>query len=185
MLNKILCLLVAFNCLIIDQAIEKKKLNVELHQVTCTSLKPKPIEQLKCYFKKLGRSKYSVGGIVMLNQQLEKTVDVQVKLYIGSDRKVIKFLDLRLNVCEILQRGVSVPLMRKIIMETFKRTNFPRKCPIKSNIFFNASYILDDSFLPPYLPPSLGINFSADFFDNRKKFATVLLEGCTMPIARK
>ncbi|XP_059223780.1 uncharacterized protein LOC131997218 [Stomoxys calcitrans] len=181
MLPKILFWVIALNCLITDQAAQQRNYNVELRQFICKCLKSRPVQQLECFFKKLETNRYYATGFVMLNQQLDKNLDVQVKFNIGSGKKIIKFLDVKLNICDTLQRGASTPVIRRIIIELFKCSNLPRKCPIKPNFLFNASYILDDSYFPTYFPPSLDVNFTVDFYDNHQKFAILLLQGSIVP----
>ncbi|XP_013100778.1 uncharacterized protein LOC106082673 [Stomoxys calcitrans] len=186
MLKNILTCLIALNVFLINQAFIKNNFNLECYRVTCEIVNPKVMKQFECSYKKLGPKRYSGSGLVMFNQQLDKKFDIHIKIYVAPRGKIVKFLDWKLNVCDTLYAGVSLPLARKIMWDVLKNSNFPRKCPFQANFLYNSSNIIvDESYFPKFTPSPMDLNISFEYIENQERFAIQRIFGATVPNARR
>uniref|UniRef100_A0A1I8PS12 MD-2-related lipid-recognition domain-containing protein n=1 Tax=Stomoxys calcitrans TaxID=35570 RepID=A0A1I8PS12_STOCA len=186
MLPQFPILIIALNCVIINQAADVKNFDLVSHRLLCKNLDSKVIKRLECSYAKLGPNRFTGSGIVMLNQQFGTNFNIHIRVNVGTGAKIVKFIDLKLNVCDTLHRGISLPLLRQIMINLLKNSNFPRKCPLKKNFLYNGSnVIIDDTYFPTYTPTPLNVNFSIDYFADQKKFAIFRLEGSVLPKVKK
>ncbi|XP_013100767.2 uncharacterized protein LOC106082663 [Stomoxys calcitrans] len=174
----VLLSIITLSSLIMVQASEEKKFSMEFHKVDCIISNPRVIKRFECFYEKLGPSRYLSEAVFILNQQLDKTIESHIRIHIGTGGKIVKFLDMRVNVCDTLKAGISVPILRKIIALLMESSNFPRKCPLKANFLYNMSnLIVDDSFFPKYTPYPMVFNYTTDIYSNQKKIAIIHIEG--------
>uniref|UniRef100_A0A1I8NRK0 Uncharacterized protein n=1 Tax=Stomoxys calcitrans TaxID=35570 RepID=A0A1I8NRK0_STOCA len=186
MLPKAINFLIFLNLLIICQASEKKDFNLVLGQPYYEIVNPQIIQRLEYFYKQLVPGRYSGNCIFILNQQLDKNLDVQLKILLGIRGKSVKFIDLKVNMCDILYRGMSMSIARKIMVNILQKSNFPRKCPFKANFIYNASnFIIDDSYFPKYTPYPMDFNVSIDYFENQELIAMLQVKGSTVPKVKK
>ncbi|XP_059223861.1 uncharacterized protein LOC131997240 [Stomoxys calcitrans] len=186
MLQNGLFFLIIWYCLNTTETAANWNFILSFPQLICKPIIPQVIKRLECSYSQLGPNQFSGSGLVMLNQQLGTEFDVHVKVTIRTHGKYLKFLDLKLNVCDTLKASMSVPLIRKLYNNVLQSSNFPRKCPVKANVLYNISnLIVDRSYFPKYTPSPMDFNFSIDYFVNEKKFAMLLLEGTTVPVRMK
>uniref|UniRef100_A0A1I8PI71 Uncharacterized protein n=1 Tax=Stomoxys calcitrans TaxID=35570 RepID=A0A1I8PI71_STOCA len=171
------------NFLITSQvAAKERNFNVECRQTLCKAINPQIIKRFECSAKKIGPSSHLGNSVFMFNQQLDTNFDMHLKIHVGTGGKIVKFLDLKMNVCETLFRGMSIPLVKKIMIDVLKSSNIPRKCPFKANFLYNMSdLIVDDSYFPKFTPTPMDLNFSIDYLENQKKFAILRIEAATVP----
>lgn len=57
-----------------------------------------------------------------------------------------------LEVCTLLSKTKTHPLIRMIMRELLKSSNFPTACPVKKGRYYMKDFILNESLLPPIVP---------------------------------
>ncbi|KAL7015982.1 hypothetical protein ACKWTF_016755 [Chironomus riparius] len=88
-----------------------------------------------------------------LLENIEDELYAQFSTYEKDSDGVYKHLvNATLNACNILARVKSHPILRLIIKELLKSSNFPMACPIKRGLYYMKDFVLNEDMLPPFIP---------------------------------
>ncbi|XP_059217732.1 uncharacterized protein LOC131994832 [Stomoxys calcitrans] len=181
---KTVLLIMAFESFCKTQAARKKPFMVKLNRVSCPKFSDR-IKYMECNWKKVATSKYNLGSIFMLNNDLDRDAEIQLKIHISrSGGKWLKFVDLKVNLCDALQKLLSIPLANTLLNEALQTSNVPCSCPIKGNVMYNMSnFMVSDKLFPPYTPTNLEFNCTTNYFEHQKVIYTFIVEGGIIPSA--
>uniref|UniRef100_A0A1I8NED2 Uncharacterized protein n=1 Tax=Musca domestica TaxID=7370 RepID=A0A1I8NED2_MUSDO len=161
-------------------AIQSKKptFSVEISNLSCEILDDL-VKQFTCQLEKLENSKYYLSFLFVLRRQLPLKADMAVVLDATprGGLKAIKFVNLKVRVCDALSTIKSNPLVSSISEQIAKCSNLPLRCPVKANILYNISNMLIDKDIIPIYAPSLDYNFTFRFLEQNTKYGNVFVYG--------
>ncbi|XP_061386479.1 uncharacterized protein LOC133321407, partial [Musca vetustissima] len=134
----------------------RRRFNLELHNITCEKYGP-TLEFFDCDFRKIDNNRYLVNAKFNIVRDLDQNAEIQVLAYFTPTNnvlsKAVKLFDLKLKVCEILGKKMSVPLLNQIMNEIRKSGNYPYSCPLKTNYIYSINnYSLTGDMIPAYTP---------------------------------
>lgn len=68
-----------------------------------------------------------------LSRDLNQNAEVQylARFNMANSTKSIKFIDFKLNICQILTQVQSLPLVKSLMEELRRTSDIPYSCPIK------------------------------------------------------
>lgn len=95
----------------------------------CTDL----VKRNYCHFEKVAPNKYALSFLIEINRQLPAatevafTIDVRPK----GGQKAVKFVNLRLKVCDALASLKTNPMLMMILREMLQNSNLPLSCLLK------------------------------------------------------
>ncbi|XP_070509013.1 uncharacterized protein [Chironomus tepperi] len=88
-----------------------------------------------------------------LLENIEDDIYAQFSTYEKDSEGIYKHLvNASINSCNILARVKSHPILRLIVKELLKSSNFPMACPIKRGLYYMKDFILNEDILPPFIP---------------------------------
>uniref|UniRef100_A0A1I8PLJ7 Uncharacterized protein n=1 Tax=Stomoxys calcitrans TaxID=35570 RepID=A0A1I8PLJ7_STOCA len=129
------------------------------------------------------KGRYLADVVLVLARTLDKEAEFQFLVHFRpvKGEKSVKFLDVKLNVCDVLSKTSSVPLLKTLMDEVRRKGNLPYDCPMKGNYLYSlVNYSLDASLLPAYAP-ILAFNFTWTVFEYQKKIGCLGISGATVP----
>uniref|UniRef100_A0A1I8Q3K4 MD-2-related lipid-recognition domain-containing protein n=2 Tax=Stomoxys calcitrans TaxID=35570 RepID=A0A1I8Q3K4_STOCA len=110
-----------------------------------------------------------------LPQHLEARALISIKGFTRND--TVTFLDVKMNICDLIQHVKYVPLIDQIMNKLRRVTNVPMSCPVKGNTMYNiTNLVITDELFPVYAPP-IHFNVTINFLDNKKLLALYRLQG--------
>uniref|UniRef100_A0A1I8NMP6 Uncharacterized protein n=2 Tax=Stomoxys calcitrans TaxID=35570 RepID=A0A1I8NMP6_STOCA len=180
MQSKVFFLIVALNGLGIGEG-SKRPFNVELHNIsynTFTDL----VQTINCDFKKLALNRYAVNAMFELSRNMPQDTDIEILIHYRLPKgiRTVKFLNLKLRVCDILTHVPTVPLIKEILNKLARVSNLPFSCPIHGNKMYNVTNLIVTEALFPIYAPIVNFNFTLNFFEQQTKFAFFQVEGSTL-----
>lgn len=94
--------------------------------------------------------------IVNVRGENFEDIDVPLIVHVAHFEKVNNeyqhLLNASMNVCNIMSRVKSHPILRIILKELLKSSNIPTSCPIKKGVYYMKDFSLNEDLLPPFLP---------------------------------
>lgn len=117
-------------CIFLQTA--KRSFDVDFKKVTCNNY-TLPIKYLYCDLRKLQVNRYSSDIIAILDRQLLDNAELRIQIHYSlpaSRSKTIKFLDIKLNICNALDNLKAMPLVKTLFIELMRSSNVPYSCPI-------------------------------------------------------
>jgi len=75
-----------------------------------------------------------------------------VSHYEKDKKEYQHLLNTSVNVCNIMSRIKTHPILRIVLKELMKTSNFPTACPIKKGLYYMKDFALNEELLPPFLP---------------------------------
>ncbi|XP_013118111.1 uncharacterized protein LOC106095420 [Stomoxys calcitrans] len=181
MCKLVLFLLMAWGSLTLIMA-AKRSFNLVIYNVTCNKY-AKRITRFDCTHRKVSTGCYSSDYSIMLDQTLDKDADLQflVTFIPMKGAKLVKFLDVKINICDALSQSNSSPLLKSLLEEFKKKSDLPNGCPVKGGYLYSvANYSVDSTTLPPYAP-ILTFNCTVTIFEHNKRIASIRTMGATVP----
>uniref|UniRef100_A0A1I8PZ33 MD-2-related lipid-recognition domain-containing protein n=1 Tax=Stomoxys calcitrans TaxID=35570 RepID=A0A1I8PZ33_STOCA len=161
----------------------KRNFDFLLYNNTCTKYDD-VFKRFDCAHKMVSKGRYLFDCFFMFERPLHKEAILQMILHYTPLKgiKPVKFLDVKINVCDILgQSGSHVPLMKALFKEFRKNSDLPYACPVRGdNLYSMVNYSLDASTLPPYTPIMV-FNYTLLLFEHNKKIGSVHTSGATVP----
>uniref|UniRef100_A0A1I8NYB6 MD-2-related lipid-recognition domain-containing protein n=1 Tax=Stomoxys calcitrans TaxID=35570 RepID=A0A1I8NYB6_STOCA len=160
----------------------KRPFNLELYNVRCNRT-AEVVKTCECKIHKLSTNRYSSNAWFELNRQLNSNAQIAMMLYynLAKSSRIVKFIDVKMNTCDIMASLQRVPLLRNILTEIRRNSNFPLECPIKGNVMYNlTNMIVTNEIVPPYAS-TINFNVSIDFYEHQQQIATYRLSGATVP----
>ncbi|XP_013106650.2 uncharacterized protein LOC106086500 [Stomoxys calcitrans] len=182
MLYKIVFTLMVLSCLD-NVLLAKKRRNIIFHNVTCICLTDL-VKQSACDIRQLTNGRYGLNAMFELTHQLPATADVEILLTYKLPRgsRVVKFINLKLRICDVLVHLPTVPLVKEVLIGLSRYSNLPLSCPVKENKMYNVTnLIISDSVWPPYMP-LVNFNFTLNFTNLKKLLYTYDLRGSVVQI---
>uniref|UniRef100_A0A1I8PF67 Uncharacterized protein n=1 Tax=Stomoxys calcitrans TaxID=35570 RepID=A0A1I8PF67_STOCA len=128
-------------------------------------------------------SRYGLDSHFMLERAFEKNAEIHLLSFIEpvSAKKAIKFIDLKLKICDLLSTGISIAVGKVLLAEVRKTSNLPYECPLKGNVNYTFSNLSITAETLPTYTPFMKYNFSLITYDNKQMVAKFLLDGETVP----
>ncbi|XP_013106639.2 uncharacterized protein LOC106086491 [Stomoxys calcitrans] len=160
----------------------RRSFNVEIYKINCDNFRS-PMKFFNCAFTKLDTNRFASDCALMLERQLLRNAEIgiEVTYVLPKGQNIVKFLQIKLNICDALEQLKTVPLLKKLFIELIHNSNIPYTCPIKGNEVYNMTgFIISDEVFPPYTP-ILAFNYTVSFYENQKLFATHHTQGATVP----
>ncbi|XP_073821440.1 uncharacterized protein [Musca autumnalis] len=177
MLCKLLLILFGLAAVTVINA-ARRPFDVELHNVQCRQYNSR-LKKLSCQMTKVATSRYAIDYKFNLNGDLHENAEMQIiiKVKLRNDNKIIKFMDLKMNICDVFNTKMSSLVTKEMLKEVKKTSNLPLACPIKGNFdYWVTNYTVTDSFFPPYTP-DVYYNFTMKYFENNRLFADLFIAG--------
>ncbi|XP_075157689.1 uncharacterized protein LOC142230956 [Haematobia irritans] len=159
----------------------KRPFNVHFHNVTCpayTSL----VKLAECDVIKVAKNKYALNVMFLLDRTLPTNVDLRFLFELTPIKgtKIIRILDAKMGICDLLEHSSKVPIIRDVMNEIRRKSNIPISCPVKGNMMYNiTNIILTDAQFPLYTP-IVYFNISLEFLQKEIHLVTYRLQGLTM-----
>lgn len=107
-----------------------KRFRVELRHISCSNITSR-VKRFDCNFTEIATGNYAIDLYFLFDQELSRNAELHSVVYLKVAGKFVKFLDLKLNICNTLKQTLSMPLAQKIAEEFSGSSNFPRFCPFK------------------------------------------------------
>ncbi|XP_059225847.1 uncharacterized protein LOC131997958 [Stomoxys calcitrans] len=159
----------------------RRRFNLILNNATCNTLNSL-MKIFQCELEKFGTSRYGMNARFMLERPFERNAESHILAYFTPTlaKKAVKFLDLRINICDMLSTVTSIPLMKVILDEVRRTGNLPYRCPVKGNFLYTLkNYSVSAETLPSYMP-SMKFNFSFYTYDNQQLISKFVMDGATV-----
>uniref|UniRef100_A0A1I8PZV9 MD-2-related lipid-recognition domain-containing protein n=1 Tax=Stomoxys calcitrans TaxID=35570 RepID=A0A1I8PZV9_STOCA len=160
----------------------KRPFNLELQSPRCNR-SADVVKMCDCIIYRLGKNRYSSNAWFELNRQLHSNAEVAVTLYynLAKSDRIVKFIDVKMKTCDIMSSLQRLPLMRDILTEMRRHSNFPLGCPFKGNVVYNLSnLIITKEIVPPYAS-TVNFNISIKFYEHQIQIGYYNLSGATVP----
>jgi hypothetical protein len=104
----------------------------------------------------LQMKKHDDKTIVNVKAELYEDIDEQIIVHVSHYEKIKNeydhLMNTSMNICNIMSRVKTNPILRIIMKELMKSSNFPTACPIKKGVYYMKDFMLNDELLPPFLP---------------------------------
>ncbi|XP_037826672.1 uncharacterized protein LOC119614629, partial [Lucilia sericata] len=125
------------------------------------------LELLECQVKKLAINEYGLSGKFIFTKTMSKNFFVRffIDTTTFSKKKLVRFIDIKMNGCDALRTKFDVPLVQQIVLEIRRTSNIPFQCPLEANIPYTFENLtISDKFLNKFLP---NLNFvqEIDFYE--------------------
>lgn len=85
-------------------------------------------------------------------EDIEDPIIVHVSHFERVDNEYQHLVNTSINVCNLMSRVKTHPILRIVLKELLKASNFPTACPIKKGLYYMKDFSLNDDLLPPFLP---------------------------------
>ncbi|XP_075167774.1 uncharacterized protein LOC142239919 [Haematobia irritans] len=159
----------------------KRRFNLILDNVNCTTY-GSTMKQFDCDYNMLSPSNYTLNMDFMFERNLKENAEFHIRIYFTPQQglKAVKFLDLKLNICNFLSTSTSIPIIKTIMKEIRKTSNMPYECPMKVNYLYSLSNFSFSSKILPIYTQYIKFNFSMDTYDSKKIIGRFFLEGTTV-----
>ncbi|CAO1424382.1 unnamed protein product [Diamesa serratosioi] len=90
-----------------------------------------------------------------LFDNMEDNIVMHVAHYEKEKGEYQLLLNSTLEVCTLLSKTKTHPIIRLIMRELLKSSNFPTACPVKKGRYYMKDFILNESLMPPFLPEGI------------------------------
>ncbi|XP_013106649.2 uncharacterized protein LOC106086499 [Stomoxys calcitrans] len=181
MFQKVLLILMIFCQNINNIESAKRPFDLILHSVEVKNVTDL-FQDWDCCLRKLAKNRYAISVMITLSRQLAKNAEIEILIHISQPNtsKIIKFLEVKLNICDALVNLKAAVLIKELFKELMGVSNLPYNCPIKGNVMYNVTdFIVVDKFFPTYTP-SLHFNYTLKFYNDRKLIGIYILKGSTV-----
>ncbi|XP_073811873.1 uncharacterized protein [Musca autumnalis] len=160
------------------QAKPKTEFSFEIKSLCC-DVSTDLVKRNYCHVQNLSKNKYVLNFFIELHRQLPLSTDIALMLDVRpiNGQKSVKFINVKLKLCDALGNLKFNPILKSILQELFRRSNFPLSCPLKANILYNVSnMVIDDAIIPSYAP-TLDYNFTMAFFEQKTELGKIVAKG--------
>uniref|UniRef100_A0A1I8PXG5 MD-2-related lipid-recognition domain-containing protein n=1 Tax=Stomoxys calcitrans TaxID=35570 RepID=A0A1I8PXG5_STOCA len=147
----------------------KKQRQMVFRHVTCIA-QSDIVKHSGCDVRVLPDECAGLNVMFELNSELAVSADVQVLLNyrLINGTKVVRFLNMKTKVCDMLVHVPTVSFVKIILNGLARHSNLPLSCPVRKNIMYNITDLpLSASMWPPYMP-LVHFNFTLNFTDKQK-----------------
>ncbi|XP_075167402.1 uncharacterized protein LOC142239494 [Haematobia irritans] len=130
-------------------------------------------------FLKVKSSSYTFDSVILFERNISREFDVQltVRVLPSRGKTVIKFIDLKINLCDGLQTSFINPLTKSLFAEMRKSSNIPYECPLVGNFTYTfKNFSLTEKNLPLYTP-SVNYTFALLLWEKARMVANFTLLG--------
>lgn len=87
-----------------------------------------------------------------LYSDIDDPIVVHVSHFEMNGNEYEHLLNTSVNICNVMTRVKSHPILKIILTELLKASNFPTSCPIKQDVYYMKDFSVNDDLLPPFLP---------------------------------
>lgn len=79
-------------------------------------------------------SRYSLNTKFEFRRDMPRTTEVNILIHFRfqTGGKTIKFMDVKMNVCEMLAHVSTIPMIKDILIKYKQASNLPIGCPLKA-----------------------------------------------------
>ncbi|XP_058980024.1 uncharacterized protein LOC131803084 [Musca domestica] len=116
-------------------------------------------------------------------RELAKNAEIEVLINVRplKSKKVMKFFDMKWNVCEALRSFKAIPMVNQIYSELKRTSNLPIACPLKANYLYKLTNLIIRADNFPKYTPTLDFNYTAMFFEDHQMFGKLQTLGAIVP----
>ncbi|XP_059225909.1 uncharacterized protein LOC131997980 [Stomoxys calcitrans] len=160
----------------------KSRFNLELHSFRCNCIAGLA-NTFTCNMSRLAPNRYSLSGLVELHRPMHPNAEIAIYVHykLPTANRRIKFMDLRLKLCDVMSSVQRMPVVRNILVEIRRSSNFPLTCPFKEHVMYNLSnMIITNEIIPPYVPHH-HVNVSLQFYEQQLQIAYYNVSGSVIP----
>ncbi|XP_019892953.2 uncharacterized protein LOC109612915 [Musca domestica] len=151
--------------------------------MNCTKIGP-VFKRMECFYRQVDTNRYGISVHLSGNRQLSKNAEIGMAVHLKFQKtnKVVKFLEFKFNICDTLEKqNLPVPMFKSIFNEVMMKSNVPFSCPVIKDFIYNVTdFMLTDNIFPAYTVLA-NFNFTMTFYNDYKKFGTLVLTGRTYP----
>ncbi|XP_073811877.1 uncharacterized protein [Musca autumnalis] len=161
-----------------------RRFNVIMYGINCNHTDA--VIRLDCTLMKLGTDHYVVSVKVIYKRNMARNTMVHNLIYIRNQKtsKVLKFVDFKVNICDVLSvSAFPIPVVKNIFDEARRTSNLPYNCPLKANnLYYMNNYTMTSDLIPPYAP-IMNFSFIVNIYENSKLIIASESQGGTIPKA--
>ncbi|XP_075167404.1 uncharacterized protein LOC142239496 [Haematobia irritans] len=158
---------------------------MQVYNVSCSKYTTL-VKRFDCSYNMIAKGRCLASAYFVFDREVDKDAEAHMLIYFTPSyrskrsAKPVKFVDLKMNICDILTQPMRVPILKVLFDEMRRTSNIPNRCPIKGNFLYSvANFTIDQSLLPPYVP-FVQFNFSLSFYEHAVKTSTLYLAGATV-----
>ncbi|XP_075157771.1 uncharacterized protein LOC142231038 [Haematobia irritans] len=155
-----------------------RNLRVESLNATCEYTSDL-VKQLECNVIKMTTNRFAINVLFELNRKLPSYAEVGIVLNFRPllGQKVIRFVDIKLRICDVLRNVKIMPLIKGIIDKVRSFSNIPVTCPFRGDYIYTISNLNITNDLFPSWASAMQFNFTMHFYLNQKRVAMYHLAG--------
>ncbi|XP_037826673.1 uncharacterized protein LOC119614630 [Lucilia sericata] len=182
MCRKIFKIIFLFSIIEISTQVPSRNFELVFDNITCMTMRDS-VKYFKCKMEKLAKNQYAFDGEIVFNKIMQK--DFSMRYFIDakplSRNITLPFLDVKINGCDVLEKGFDIPILQSLVIELRRKSNVPYQCPFKANIayaFHNLSFT-DKSLknLMPFMHFVQGL----ELFESNEIIASLKTKGSLLP----
>uniref|UniRef100_A0A1I8N3Z0 Arrestin-like N-terminal domain-containing protein n=1 Tax=Musca domestica TaxID=7370 RepID=A0A1I8N3Z0_MUSDO len=154
---------------------------MELNTLNCRQYNSL-IKYYSCNLTKVTTNRYFLQANLELNRDLDKGAEIQMIIFVKftKENKVLKFLDLKVKVCDLYDSKMSSLVIKEVIREMKRVSNFPHSCPVKGNYaYWLTNFTVTENFFPTYTP-TIDFNYTLRFYEKKRLLGDMVIEGSTL-----
>ncbi|XP_058982104.1 uncharacterized protein LOC131804005 [Musca domestica] len=155
-------------------------MNVEFLNFSCHA-PPPLVKHYNCEFHELSTSRYVFNIDFELSRKLPEHAMIAIMVHFKArdSQRVVKFIDLKLKICDVLGNINTLPVVKKVLDSLMQNSNLPMSCPIKGNFPYRITNLtISDENMIKYIP-AMHFNITLIFSDRQKQLGKVLAQGLT------
>ncbi|XP_075157692.1 uncharacterized protein LOC142230959 [Haematobia irritans] len=161
----------------------KRSFNVVFHNVTCPIFDHSLMKHLECDLLKLNTSRYAFNVMFELKHNMPDNVVAAGLIHVrpSNGLKIIKFVDIKWRVCDLLWGANSpIPLAKDIVDKVRRNSELPLSCPVLGNKMYNITNLIITTDIFPVYTPIINFNLTIDFYNSDKFIVSYRVRGSTV-----
>ncbi|XP_059224877.1 uncharacterized protein LOC131997676 [Stomoxys calcitrans] len=160
----------------------KRRFLLEVYNVTCHGFQS-PVIMFECGFKHLAKSRFALSSAMVFNRELPRSVQVGIDVdsLPKNGKKLRKRMDLKINLCDLLNHVNLLPIVKDYMLSLYRSTNWPILCPFLANHQYNMTDLtITEENIPPHGQISQ-FNASILLIDKGRLFSKYTVFGALVP----
>ncbi|CAO1362476.1 unnamed protein product [Diamesa tonsa] len=104
--------------------------------------------------KKDGKSVINFNADLL--EEIKDNIHVHLEIYEKEKGHYHSITNNSISLCRALDKTTSIPLVKILLAEILKYSNFPTACPMKKNKYYLKDFVLNEDLVPPFVLPPEG-----------------------------
>uniref|UniRef100_A0A1I8NXD5 MD-2-related lipid-recognition domain-containing protein n=1 Tax=Stomoxys calcitrans TaxID=35570 RepID=A0A1I8NXD5_STOCA len=182
LLSTLIVTILGLRCLTSTET-ANRRFDLEFYEFICKNIANR-ILVFECSFKKLELpNHYVFRQYLMFNKDMGENFEVRFWVHIrpSSSKTGMRFIDLKIKACDVLDNYLENPLLKKIFFELQRTANLPHMCPFKANFLYKTeNYTANTKLVPNYMP-ILNFTFGVEYYEKTQLIGVLKIIGATVP----